>query len=88
LDGIKNKIELEPIEKNIYKMTKQEIAQNKIERLPQNLSEALNELESDTVLTKSIGKELIDIYIRKKRQEWNKFLTEISDLDYNYYLHY
>ena len=88
LDGIKHKIEFKPIEKNIYKMTKQEISQYNIERLPQNLSEALNELESDAALKKSIGKELIDIYIKKKRKEWNKFLTEISDLDYSYYLHY
>ena len=88
LDGIKHKTECDPIEKNIYDMTKQEITQNKIGRLPQNLSEALNELEADSVLTRSIGKELIDIYIDKKRQEWNKYLSEISDLDYSYYLHY
>ena len=88
LDGIKHKIECEPIERNIYNMTKQEIAQNKIERLPQSLHEALNELESNSTLIQSIGKELINIYIDKKRQESDKFLTEISDFDYIYYLHY
>ncbi|MBN2603018.1 MAG: glutamine synthetase [Candidatus Thermoplasmatota archaeon] len=88
LDGIKRKIECESIEKNIYNMTEQEITQNKIEKLPKNLHEALYELESDNTLIQSIGKELIDIYIDKKRQEWSKFLTEISDFDYIYYLHY
>lgn len=85
LDGIKNKIEYKPIEKNIYTMSKNELKKNDINKLPTNLFEALEEFEKDDVLKKAIGKRLSEIYIRKKKEEFQKYMSEVTNLDYNFY---
>lgn len=84
-DGIKKKIEYEPVEKNIYKMTKEELKSYGIDKLPSNLLEALEELENDDTLKQAIGGKLIETYIEKKREEWKQYMSEISGLDYKYY---
>jgi glutamine synthetase len=87
LDGIKKKITYEPIPKNIYKMTDEEIKQQGIKRLPTNLMEALEEFERDTVLKEAIGKDAADLFIANKTNEWHRYMTEITDLDYTFYFH-
>ncbi|MEM2613871.1 MAG: glutamine synthetase family protein [Nitrososphaerota archaeon] len=85
LDGIKNKIEYEPIEENVYKMSKEEIERKKIKKLPSTLLEAIEEFEKDEVIRKSIG-EASDIIIEKKRIEWNEYMKEITPVDYKFYM--
>ena len=80
LDGIKKKISYEPIEKNIYQMTEQEIKDHGIIRLPTNLMEALEEFESDEVIYQAIGKDAADLYIDTKKDEWDQYMVEITDL--------
>lgn len=85
LDGIKKKIVYEPVEKNIYGMSAEELKHLNIERLPTNLMEALEELEKDTVIKKAIGKETAELFIDKKTREWNEYMTEVTDSDYLFY---
>lgn len=66
LDGINKKISLEPVTRNIYKMTDEEIKKYKIKQLPTNLMESLVELQKDKVLIDCIGKDAIDLYVEKK----------------------
>ena len=87
LDGIKKKITYEPITKNIYKMTDEEIKHHKINRLPTNLMEALEEFDRDTVLKEAIGKDAADLFIENKTNEWHNYLAEITDLDYKFYFY-
>jgi len=87
LDGIKKKISYEPITKNIYKMTDEEIKENNIKRLPTNLMEALEEFKQDTVLIDAIGHEGAELFIDTKTQEWHHYMGEITDQDYKYYFH-
>jgi glutamine synthetase len=87
LDGIKKKINYEPITKNIYKMTDEEIKENNIKRLPTNLMEALEEFKQDTVLMDAIGREGAELFIDTKTQEWHHYMGEITDQDYKYYFH-
>ncbi len=88
LDGIKKKIEYDPVEKNLYALTKREIREYGIKRMPSNLMEAIEELENDELLRKSIGKEAIDMYIEMKKKEWRSYMTEVTNLDYKFYLSY
>lgn len=88
LDGIKKKIEYRPVEKNIYKMTKEELKSYGIDRLPNNLLEALEELENDDALKQAMGRTLIETYIEKKREECKQYMSEISELDHKYYFNY
>jgi glutamine synthetase len=87
LDGIKKKINYEPITKNIYKMTDEEIKENNIKRLPTNLMEALEEFKQDTVLMDAIGHDGAELFIDTKTQEWQHYMGEITDQDYKYYFH-
>jgi glutamine synthetase len=85
LDGIKNKTKYNPVSKNIYKMTYEEIKKYNIKQLPTNLMEALEELQKDKVLIENIGRDATDLFIGKKVNEWNKYTGEITDLDYRFY---
>jgi glutamine synthetase len=87
LDGIKKKITYEPVTKNIYKMTDEEIKQHGIQRLPTNLMEALEEFKKDTVLMDAIGRDGAELFIDTKTQEWHHYMGEITDLDYKFYFH-
>ena len=86
LDGIKKKIEYEPISKNIYKMS-ENIKDLGIKKLPTNLKEALDELESDEVIKKALGKDAVDLFIKYKDKEWQKYIGETTDLEYRLYFH-
>ncbi len=86
IDGIKKKIEYEPIPENIYKIS-EKISDLKIKKLPTNLNEALEELESDDVIKKAIGKETVDIFIKYKQKEWQQYIGETTDLEYKLYFH-
>jgi glutamine synthetase len=86
LDGIKKKIQYEPTEKNIYKMS-EEFKKLKIKKLPTNLLEALEELEKDDVIIRGIGKETVELFIEKKMKDWQQYIGEITDLEYKLYFH-
>jgi glutamine synthetase len=86
LDGIKKKIECDPIEKNIYKMSER-VKDLGIKKLPTNLNEALEALKSDGVLCKSLGDETINLFTKYKDKEWQHYIGETTDLEYRLYFH-
>jgi glutamine synthetase len=86
LDGIQHKRVYEPVNQNIYEMTDREIKKAGILRLPTNLMEALQEFEHDKVIYDGIGKDAAELFIENKTHEWNKYMAEVTDLDYEFYL--
>ena len=88
IDGIKHKIEFSPIEKNIYNMSAEELRDKNIERLPVNLFEAIEEFEKDDVMKQALGKEFSELYINKKKEEFQKYINEFTELDCKYYFNY
>jgi glutamine synthetase len=82
LEGIKHKITVEPIEKNFYEL---EGKTDNIPKLPTNLLTALEELEKDTVITNALGKKAVDLFIAKKKREWEQYIVETTDLEYKLY---
>ena len=71
LDGIKKKIEPgDPIQEDIYKMSKSERKKRGIDTLPANLGRALDELESDRkFLAPVISNEVLDKVIELERRD-------------------
>ena len=69
----------EPIEGNSYEQLEQS--------LPNNLRDALRELDESEVLNQYISPDYIDIFVACKESELEEFETTISDLEYNWYLH-
>lgn len=86
LDGIKNKIQYDPIEKNIYKLSDIE-EESTIKKLPTTLLEALEALERDDVVKSALGKEVLELIVEKKKKEWKQYQGEITDLEYRLYFH-
>ncbi|MBY9000905.1 MAG: glutamine synthetase [Candidatus Heimdallarchaeota archaeon] len=74
LDGVKKKIEpIQPTIKNIEKLTAQERKDMGITQLPSSLSEALDHLESSSLIPEVLGKDIIDIFLEIKRKECKEF---------------
>ncbi|AGI26617.1 glutamine synthetase family protein [Pseudomonas sp. MT3] len=78
--GLTNQVEPgAPIEGNAYEQLEQS--------LPNNLRDALRELDDSDVMNKYISPEYIDIFVACKEHEMQEFEYSISDLEYNWYLH-
>ncbi|TWI58686.1 glutamine synthetase [Pseudomonas duriflava] len=78
--GLTQRIEpCTPIEGNSYEQLEQS--------LPNNLRDALRELDDSEVLNQYISPDYIDIFVACKESELREFEVSISDLEYNWYLH-
>ncbi|MBM3110848.1 glutamine synthetase [Pseudomonas sp. P66] len=78
--GLTNKVEPgAPTEGNSYEQNEQS--------LPNNLRDALRELDDSEILAKYIDPKYIDIFVACKESELEEFEHSISDLEYNWYLH-
>ncbi len=86
IDGIKKKIEYDPIPKNIYQMSER-VKDLGIKKLPTNLNEALDALESDNVIKKAIGSDAVDLFVEYKSKEWQQYIADTTDLEYRLYFH-
>src|SRR4029079_16646719 len=72
LDGIEKNVDPgPPINKNIYKMSHRERRHLRIDELPGNLSEALDELEKDDLVRETLGEHLFEHFLAAKREEWH-----------------
>ena len=60
-----------PVNKNIYKMSHRERRHLRIDELPGNLSEALDELEKSALMRDTLGEHIFDHFITAKRTEWD-----------------
>ncbi|TWI52319.1 glutamate--putrescine ligase [Pseudomonas duriflava] len=78
--GLTNQVEPPPVtEGNSYEQHEQS--------LPNNLRDALRELDDSKVMARYIDPKYIDIFVACKEHELEEFEHSISDLEYNWYLH-
>jgi glutamine synthetase len=54
--------------------------------LPGSLSEALDELEKDTVLRTALGTSVYEAFSRAKREEWDEYRIHVTDYEIQRYL--
>lgn len=88
LDGIKNHMELpEPVVQNIYAMDEETIKERGIDHLPETLGEAIDEFEEDVFLRKVLGDHIFYKYLEAKKEEWNVFRSQVTDLEIGEYLY-
>ena len=87
LDGIKNHImPPESVDRNIYEMTEQEMAEHHIESLPVTLKDALNEMEKDAFVREALGEHVSENYIKAKRLEWKEYTSQVTEWEIRQYL--
>lgn len=86
LDGVDRKLDPGPAYNiNLYELSAAELAEKGIGVLPQNLGQALDALERDTVLTEAIGSALMAEFIDLKRREWVEYQRHVSEWELNRY---
>ncbi len=87
LDGVERRLQLaEPVEESLFEMDAATIAAKGIRELPGTLSEALDELEADSVIRDALGDHVFGHYIDAKRAEWDEYRTQVSDWEVDRYL--
>jgi glutamine synthetase len=87
LDGIDQKMDPgPPINKNIYKMSHRERRHLRIDELPGNLSEALDELEKDDLIRETLGDHIFEHFVEAKRKEWFDYIQHVSPWEVTRYL--
>ena len=87
LDGIDQESDPgPPVNKNIYKMSHRERRHLRIDELPSNLSEALDELEKSALMRETLGEHIFDHFIAAKREEWSDYMRHVSPWEVERYL--
>jgi glutamine synthetase len=87
LDGIEKKMDPgPPVNKNILAMSRRERRHLRIDELPGNLSEALDELEKDDLIRETLGDHLFDHFVAAKREEWLDYIKHVSPWEVDRYL--
>jgi len=87
LDGIEKGYELpEPVEKNIYKMTPQELESHGIGSLPEDLGLAIKEAENSELMRRALGDHVFSRLIALKKKEWDDYLTQVTQYELDRYL--
>jgi glutamine synthetase len=87
LDGIATNADWrEPVNENIWEMSHRERRRLRIDDLPHDLNEALDELEKDQVIIAALGEHVTRHFIEAKRQEWRDYITQVTDWELENYL--
>jgi glutamine synthetase len=87
LDGIEKKVDPgAPVNKNIYKMSHRERRHLRIDELPGNLTQALDELEKDPLVRDVLGEHIFTHFVEAKREEWFDYIKHVSPWEVERYL--
>lgn len=87
LDGLETSADWrEPVNENIWEMSFRERRRLRIDDLPHDLNEALDELEKDDVIKVALGDHVTRHFVEAKRQEWRDYITQVSAWELESYL--
>ncbi|EUJ42184.1 type I glutamate--ammonia ligase [Brochothrix campestris] len=87
LDGIKRQLEVPaPVDRNIYSMTAEELAENGIDHLPSDLSRAIEALSTDQTVIDGLGEHIYANFVELKNLEWDSYRTTVHAWEQEQYL--
>mgnify|MGYP001456255696 FL=1 len=88
LAGIKNAYELQaPSDLDDSDPTNSNYPQRKdIDRLPDNLSEALKFTENSELVKNALGKHVLESFLQNKKIEWEQYKTQVTNYEIQKYL--
>lgn len=79
LKGVEEKIPCpEPVERNIFRLSEQEMRELGIRSLPGSLGAAIRSAEKSQFLRKALGEHVYHALLRVKRAEWDAYRTYVS----------
>lgn len=87
LDGIERKLEL-PLEATAetLKLTDRQMLEAGCTPLPRSLKEALDVFEDSQFMKDALGEHIHSFFLKKKRDEWHKFESTITEWEIKHYL--
>jgi len=87
LDGIKRNLTPPPaINSNAYLMCDKDRKKNKIQRLPKDLEEAIDELGKDKVMKDALGDHVFKKFTEAKMSEWTAYTNQVHQWELDNYL--
>jgi glutamine synthetase len=87
LKGIDEGYDLPPeATDNIYEMSEHERRAQSIDRLPDDLNEAINEMERSDLVADALGEQVFEYLLRNKRAEWDQYRSYVSPYEAERYL--
>jgi len=87
LKGIEDKlVPPDPVEKNIYALSKKEMEKYNIHHLPESLGHALAFMEESKLLKETLGEHIYSNFLHVKRSEWDQYRTQVSPWEIEKYL--
>ncbi len=79
LKGVEKGYELPPpAEDDVWSLTDRERRAAGYDNLPQNLGEALAEMENSELLPEALGEHVYDFFLRNKRTEWDAYRRSVT----------
>lgn len=87
LDGIERKLELPPeATAETLKLTDRQMLEAGYTSLPRSLKEALDVFEDSQFMKDALGEHIHSFFLKKKRDEWHKFESTITEWEIKHYL--
>lgn len=87
LDGIERKLELPPeATAETLKLTDRQMVEAGYTPLPRSLKEALDVFEDSQFMKDALGEHIHSFFFKKKRDEWHKFESTITEWEIKHYL--
>ena len=87
LDGIERKLELPPeATAETLKLTDRQMVEAGYTPLPRSLKEALDVFEDSQFMKDALGEHIHSFFLKKKRDEWHKFESTITQWEIKHYL--
>lgn len=87
LDGIERKLELLPeATAETLKLTDRQMVEAGYTPLPRSLKEALDVFEDSQFMKDALGEHIHSFFLKKKRDEWHKFESTITEWEIKHYL--
>lgn len=88
LDGIRNQITPpNGVSGNVFELTEEDKAKLGIEAIPEDLCEAIEELNKDELVKKVLGEHIVSKYTEAKKDEWISYRAQVTNWELEEYLY-
>ncbi len=87
LEGVRSNRQLaDPVEEDIFDMSKAERNDNRIDTLPASLARAVEEVAKSELARHALGEHVFQKFIENKKLEWDEFRTTVTQYEVEKYL--
>jgi glutamine synthetase len=87
LAGIEEGYDLPPESAtNIFELTDEERAAERLQPLPQSLAESLAAMEQSELVAAALGEHIFEWFLRNKRREWRDYSAQVTPFEIDRYL--